>query len=76
MTFTSRTSFAAVLRRAIREGTLREYYRRDRGVRVAYLTDDEILHYEPRGYWSVERAKGDDDGREYADPRDAREERL
>ncbi len=48
MTYTSRYYFAQALRRALKDGTLAAYYKRALGVRVAYLSDDEVFRYVPR----------------------------
>jgi len=49
MTFTNRDHFAQMIRVALRDGTLAAYYKREGGVRVAYLSDGEMLRYVPRG---------------------------
>lgn len=81
MTYTTnRQHFAAILRRARRERTLtgyaRDYYCMGRMVTLA--NGESLLYRHPS--WELrdpcERERGDDDGVEYADPRDAREERL
>lgn len=47
MTFTNRLHFAAVVRDAIRRGTLVNYERDLRLGRTATLTDGRVLTYEP-----------------------------
>lgn len=75
-TFHNRLHFAAVLRRAIREGRLVEYAKHSYGyARMASLADGTYLLYKgPIGVQIDERVKGDDDGREYSDPRDRMDE--
>ncbi len=75
MIYRNRLHFAAILRRAIAEGTLTSY-ERDGLDRTAVLADGSIHRYELMPMPCDERERGDDDGRTYSDPRDARAERL
>lgn len=78
MTFTNRLHFAAVLRRAIADGRLRDYAKHAYGFsRMATLTDGtHLLYRHPSALVDpCERERDEDDGRTYGDPRDEREAR-
>ena len=85
MTYENRRHFGQAVRRARRAGTIREYAKHSYGyARMCSLADGTFLLYKGPGALvdPCERAdrydprsKGDDDGREYGHPRDAREER-
>jgi hypothetical protein len=74
---TNRRNFAAVLNRARRERTLTSYARNYycMGRMLTLANGESLLYRHPS--WEMrdpcerdERVKGDDDGREYADPGD------
>lgn len=74
MIYRNRLHFAAILRKARAEGTLTSYDKQGQWRNATVNWSWRI--YEP-AYQSMlndERGKGDDDGAEYADPRDYMDE--